>query len=293
MGVDPPPLTLDAPEGTTIKLPDDFAIVPYIAGDIILSLIPNGTARPAFAENRRAGVPDEVWLNHLHKVLIEKDGMLQETPVTYSGFFSHSQRKEDVRPRATVGVFPVYYDKASSTAMQKHSMLVVMKAIEFVNPGQVPVIEGDCPLYAQQKINKESLEHPESSAAEQKKFLKHLKALCDLVKDDKVVNPFKEMGPDLITLDTGEVMDHEIANCLREAPNIGKAMFMEFVRDRIEKATKPLSDVIPRANLFTFTNKPPVDLKKGANKLRSAKVNTALVTKLFLSLQAHPDSDMD
>ncbi|KAJ8383620.1 hypothetical protein AAFF_G00216930 [Aldrovandia affinis] len=100
--------------------------------------------------------------------------------------------------------------------------------------------------------NKESLQYPESSAAEQKKFLNHLKALCDLVKDDKVVNPFKEMGPDLITLDTGEVMDHEISNCLREAPNIDKAMFMEFVRDRIEKATKPLSGVIPRANLFTF-----------------------------------------
>ncbi|KAJ8383765.1 hypothetical protein AAFF_G00214520 [Aldrovandia affinis] len=141
--------------------------------------------------------------------------------------------------------------------------------------------------------NKEGLEHPESSAAEQKKFLNHLKALCDLVKDNKVVNPFKEMGPDLITLDTGEVMDHEISNCLREAPNIGKAMFMEFVRDRIEKATKPLSDVIPRANLFTFTNRPPVDLKKGANKLGSAKANTALVIKLFLSLQARPDSDID
>ncbi|KAJ8378159.1 hypothetical protein AAFF_G00245450 [Aldrovandia affinis] len=150
MGVDPPPLTLDA----TTKLPDDFAIVPYIAeyaGDIILSSIPNGTARPAFAENCLAWVPDEAWLNHLHKVLIEKDGMLQETPVTYSGFFSHGQRKEDVRPRATVGVFPVFYDKASSMAMQKHSMLVVMKTIEFLNPGQVPVIEGDCPLYAQQK----------------------------------------------------------------------------------------------------------------------------------------------
>ncbi|KAJ8385122.1 hypothetical protein AAFF_G00192630 [Aldrovandia affinis] len=89
------------------------------------------------------------------------------------------------------------------------------------------------------------------------------------------------MGPDLITLNTGEVMDHEISNCLRQAPNIGKAMFMEFVRDRIEKATKPLSDVIQRANLFTFTNRPPVDLNKGTNKLGSAKVNTALVTSFF------------
>ena len=35
-------------------------------------------------------------------------------------------------------------------AMQKHAMHVVKKATEFVNPGQVPVIVGDCPLYAQQ-----------------------------------------------------------------------------------------------------------------------------------------------
>ncbi|KAF4094513.1 hypothetical protein G5714_024591 [Onychostoma macrolepis] len=122
MGVDPPPLTLE-----------------------------DGAARPAFTGNTRAGVPDEAWLDHLQTVLIEKDGILQDTPVTYSGFFSHGQRKEDVRPRATVGVFPVFYEKASSMAMQKHSMLVVMKATEFVNPGQVPVIVADCPLYTLQK----------------------------------------------------------------------------------------------------------------------------------------------
>ena len=54
MGVDPPPLSLDAPEAATVQLPSDFASVPYIdqyAGDITLSTIPNGTARPTFAQN--------------------------------------------------------------------------------------------------------------------------------------------------------------------------------------------------------------------------------------------------
>ena len=39
----------------------------------------------------------------------------------------------------------------STMAMPKHAMFVIKKAIVFVNPGQVQVIEGDCPLYAQRK----------------------------------------------------------------------------------------------------------------------------------------------
>ena len=78
-----------------------------------------------------------------------------------------------------------------------------------------------------------------------------------------------------------------------ETPNIGKAMFTEFVRDRIETCSKPLSDVIPKANLYTFSNRPSVNLKKGANKLGLARANAALVTQLFLSLLGRPDGDID
>ena len=113
----PPPLSLDAPEAVTVQLPSDFASVQYI---------------DEYAE---------AWLNHLYKVLTEKDGVFQSTPVTYSGFLSHNQCEEDVRPRATIGVFPIFYDTASTMAMPKHAMFVIKKAIEFVNPGQVPVIE--------------------------------------------------------------------------------------------------------------------------------------------------------
>ena len=83
--------------------------------------------------------------------LFEEGGELQEMPVTYSGVFSYGQRAEDIRPRATDGIFPVFYEKASSMPMQKHVMLISKKATDFINLGQVPVIVGDCPLYIQQK----------------------------------------------------------------------------------------------------------------------------------------------
>ena len=72
-------------------------------------------------------------------------------PVNYSGFFSYGRRAQAVRPRATVRIFHVFCEKASSMSMQKHAMLISKKATDFINPGQVPVIVGDCPLYAQQK----------------------------------------------------------------------------------------------------------------------------------------------
>ena len=75
----------------------------------------------------------------------------KKIPVTYSGFFSQGQHTKDIRPRATVGVFPIFYEKGSSMAIQKHAMFVVKETTEFVIPGQILVIEGDCPLYAQQQ----------------------------------------------------------------------------------------------------------------------------------------------
>jgi len=88
--------------------------------------------------------------NHFHNVTTQKNGRLQEMPVTYSGFYSHGQQAEDIRPRATVGVFPIF-EKASTMEIRKHAVLVVKKSINFINPGQISVIVGDFPLYAQQK----------------------------------------------------------------------------------------------------------------------------------------------
>ena len=84
-----------------------------------------------------------------------------------------------------------------------------------------------------------SLDHRESSVVEQKKFLRDLKALLSLVNEGTVVNPFKETGPELVTLDTGEIMDHEIVSSLKAALKISKDMFPGFVRDRLESTSKP------------------------------------------------------
>ena len=72
--------------------------------------------------------------------------------------------------------------------------------------------------------------------------------MWDLTYEGEVINLFKETGPELITLDAGTTFYPEIAASLKEAASIGKFKFSEFAVSRLEKATKPLSDVIQRSN---------------------------------------------
>ena len=167
------------------------------------------------------------------------------------------------------------------------------EVIELSKPEVLRIIEESENASFQSTNKSANTHHPESSSAEQKKFFEDLKALSNLISEGNIINPFKETGSDLITLYTGEVMDPEVANYLRDAQNIGQTIFREFVSERIEKATKPLSDVIPRVRMYTFSNRPPADLKKNVTKLGSAKSNTVLITKLFLSLKASSDADID
>ena len=46
----------------------------------------------------------------------------------------------------------LFYEYAASAAMVKHGITVQTKAIHFLNPGQIPVIAFDAPLFALAKL---------------------------------------------------------------------------------------------------------------------------------------------
>ena len=82
------------------------------------------------------------------------------------------------------------------------------------------------------------------SETEQKNFLNHQKSLITVTEERPAINPFKENSVELITLDTGEMMDPAIVDSFREVPNKGKQFNIDFVRDRAGSATKLLPNVI-------------------------------------------------
>ena len=157
MGKDLPPLDMDMPDDTFIELPDDYAVVSYVEDNgVDIFLEPTGLMTQVIDNTQgRVCIIEKAWLSHVldinNKGKHDGKWQLDEVPVTYAGFFSNKQ-VDEIRPRAVIGVFPVFTEeKLDTVSMQKHTMLVVKKAINFVNPGQTPVLEGDCTLYAHQK----------------------------------------------------------------------------------------------------------------------------------------------
>ena len=142
-------------------------------------------------------------------------------------------------------------------------------------------------------INSETnQEHPESLTSEQRKLLSQVSSLLELVEGQIIVDPCLETETELITFDTGEYMDPEVFGSLKQMPLIWKAMYENFVQDCLEKCTTPCSDIIPKPHIHTFLQPPPVNRPLLANKTASYKSTAAVVTQVFISLQARPDSHM-
>lgn len=62
----------------------------------------------------------------------------------------HAAKECDVtkRHRTEVSLLPLFTEQSHSPAMMVHSMDVVIKAIKFLNPNQIPILVADQPLYA-------------------------------------------------------------------------------------------------------------------------------------------------
>jgi hypothetical protein len=70
----------------------------------------------------------------------------KDTNVSWSAF--HASKHQTELPQSISTLLPLFHEQAKSVAMLQHSMRVLKDATEFLNPGQVPVIAFDQPLYA-------------------------------------------------------------------------------------------------------------------------------------------------
>ena len=85
------------------------------------------------------------WLLQVERNVHET--VTEETNLSWAAYHA-SEQCNDTRRQIISGMFPLFSESSNSLAMMRHSMMVIKKSVDFVNPGQTPVITADQPLYA-------------------------------------------------------------------------------------------------------------------------------------------------
>lgn len=99
---------------------------------------------------KKAVEEERNWQRNTLKLIVNEHQSI-EHPISWSAFHADNQTAKEVGVTIT-SLLPLFPDDSKSVAMIRHSMDVVKRAVNFLNPGQVPVVTVDQPLYAIAKL---------------------------------------------------------------------------------------------------------------------------------------------
>ena len=136
------------------QLPDSYTTVPAVVlkkenvtvPDINIAV----SSSTASGQVQEAILSEHNWIEHAIK-LIAQDEVVKGDSIAWAAYHA-SHCDLDTSCPAVTQLMPLFYEKAASIAMVKHGMSVQFKAIQFLNPGQIPVTVFDAPLFALAKL---------------------------------------------------------------------------------------------------------------------------------------------
>ena len=91
------------------------------------------------------------WLEHLRQTIGGGETLQENEMISWAAYHANSQAStlpQNSSELAISSLLPLYREDSKSVAMIRHAMDVVKAAVDVVNPGQVPIIACDQPLYA-------------------------------------------------------------------------------------------------------------------------------------------------
>ena len=137
------------PPGTEHQgLPESYATVPTVALNTSSVSVPacNLTQVQGEVNVDEAKQQEGRWVRHALSKL-SNDDVSAEDSITWAAYHSKNHQQMNDRP-AIAALLPLFCEKADTPAMIINGMDVLREATSFLNPGQVPVITLDQPLFA-------------------------------------------------------------------------------------------------------------------------------------------------
>ncbi|KAK0146492.1 hypothetical protein N1851_014183 [Merluccius polli] len=133
---------------TIVHLPEYYTEIPPVACNFKVLEVPETSVRSLTRGGIRQHIEAEhQWLANARKSAENKTAAAGALDVSWAAF--HASRQTHVsRAMSPIALLPLFHESAHSVAMIKHSLDVIGKAVEHLNPGQTPVVTFDQPLYA-------------------------------------------------------------------------------------------------------------------------------------------------
>ncbi len=124
----------------------------------------------------------------------------------------------------------------------------------------------------------------EMGLSAQKTFRKQVKNLVDVMR--KMENPFLDDFPELVTLDSRDCADDEVAKAVMNLDTLGQTQYREYVKAVIEDRTTSIHNTIKRNKIPLYKKKPLRDKSKQTKRIAALQNNVALFAQLYIAMQS-------
>ena len=128
------------------SLPLSYSTVPAVSLDASKASVPEKNYTISDVDLDRCMVKEDAWLKQVLD-LLESDS---NEPISWAAFHAACTVTTPDLPAVTT-MLPLFPDKADTPAIIKHSMTIPQSLTQHLNPGQIPVMACDCPIFAKAK----------------------------------------------------------------------------------------------------------------------------------------------
>ena len=138
----------DTPSKTVAPLHHYFPDVPHVTSSIKKSPVPAaGVASLTRGDFKQQTDEEYQWLRNAKQVFEDNTGAVDNGNISWATFHA-SRQPPDARVICPTSLLPLFLESSHTVAMIRHSMDLVKKTVEHLNPGQTPVVTLDQPLLA-------------------------------------------------------------------------------------------------------------------------------------------------
>ncbi len=87
------------------------------------------------------------WKNHVLQLLRDDTDAEPQMKAMWSSYHASRALNTPLPLPCATCMLPLFYESSSNPGMVKHGMEIVSQVVQFLNPGQIPVMAVDQPLY--------------------------------------------------------------------------------------------------------------------------------------------------